>query len=343
MVFDLRRTGAGLRRRSRGRRRGPGSEPGDAPALDGGPPGVALCVIVAGTPDGAGSLISQAVADAITMTKAAARARRMASGAYRRRGASADATWPEPAATPVLPPGQQCCGCSKSPHAPELRRTEWKTPRTPSAAPTTGPRVSPWRGTFASWSRRISPRSGRAAGSSQGGQQHVHQVPVDPGYRRDRSAWRPRPSARERGCRADITRRASCQQGIQRGGEGEDVAGFCRAAASETPPAARRPDVTPQRLSCVCLSSSDGGQPEVGQSRIAVAVDQDVGWFDVAVQHAARVGGGQRIGDLDANLADPLFAGPVLGLEPLGQGPARAQFHHRGRAGRPAVCRRRGR
>ena len=50
------------------------SEACDGPALDDGPPGVALGVIAAGRADGAGSLISQAVVGAITVTKAAARA-----------------------------------------------------------------------------------------------------------------------------------------------------------------------------------------------------------------------------------------------------------------------------
>jgi hypothetical protein len=67
-----------------------------------------------------------------------------------------------------------------------------------------------------------------------------------------------------------------------------------------------------------------------------VAVDQDIGRFDVSMQHAARVGGSQGIGDLEANLADLLFTGPVLRLEPFGQRPARTQFHDQVR---PAVGR----
>ena len=59
------------------------------------------------------------------------------------------------------------------------------------------------------------------------------------------------------------------------------------------------------------------GQPEVGQAGIAVRVDQDVGRLDVAVQHAARVGGGQRVGDPDADVADLLLARPLFGFTHL--------------------------
>jgi hypothetical protein len=45
------------------------------------------------------------------------------------------------------------------------------------------------------------------------------------------------------------------------------------------------------------------------------------------MQHAEGVSRRQRIGDPDADLSDLLFAGPVLGLEPLRQGPPRAQLH----------------
>ena len=48
---------------------GLGSEACNEPALDDGGPGVALDVIAAGRADGAGSLISQAVVGAITVTK----------------------------------------------------------------------------------------------------------------------------------------------------------------------------------------------------------------------------------------------------------------------------------
>ena len=60
---------------------------------------------------------------------------------------------------------------------------------------------------------------------------------------------------------------------------------------------------------------------------MADPVDQDVGWFDVTVHHTARVDGGQRIGDLDPDLQDPLLASPVLRLEPLSQRPARTELH----------------
>ena len=75
------------------------------------------------------------------------------------------------------------------------------------------------------------------------------------------------------------------------------------------------------------LSADHRRQAEVGQPRIAVPVDQDVGWFHVAVQDAAGVDSGQRFGDPDADLSNPLVTGPVLRLEPPRQGPARAEFH----------------
>src|SRR4029453_9831397 len=144
---------------------GLGSEACDRPALEDGGPGVALGVIAAGRADGAGSLISQAVAGAITVTKAAARA-----GMARRRfprhrgGASADATWPGVrcesvnAVTAILWLFQIAeCPATKE---PPRGNTEDGSPA-PTIAPGFEMLVA---GTFTSWSRNPA-ALGRSAGS----------------------------------------------------------------------------------------------------------------------------------------------------------------------------------
>ena len=45
------------------------------------------------------------------------------------------------------------------------------------------------------------------------------------------------------------------------------------------------------------ISLDSPGQPEIGNQRLALVVDQDIGWFQVAVQDAPFVGMGDSAGD----------------------------------------------
>ena len=48
----------------------------------------------------------------------------------------------------------------------------------------------------------------------------------------------------------------------------------------------------------------DRSKPEIAELRHAVLADEDVGRLHVAVDHAAMVGVGKRLGDLDAKTGD---------------------------------------
>ena len=72
---------------------GPAFMLGDEPAFVGGKPGIGLWVIEGGAPEEAGSLISQAVAEASAMTKAATSARTPRRRLSIHRGESAAAAW----------------------------------------------------------------------------------------------------------------------------------------------------------------------------------------------------------------------------------------------------------
>ena len=145
----------------------------DGLELDGGPLGVARCVVGAGTPDEAGSLISQAVAEAITTTNAA-RAR-IATRRRPRDGVdSLDASL---------------------------------------AAPAKRPRLTVRSGTLASWPKNLA-AVGRAAGSSA---KAASTTSIKP---------RLTPGIGVIGCGFDRTRWASRQEGKQRGGQREDIAGL---------------------------------------------------------------------------------------------------------------------
>jgi hypothetical protein len=69
----------------------------------------------------------------------------------------------------------------------------------------------------------------------------------------------------------------------------------------------------------------EDGQAEVGERRLAEPAEQDVGRLDVAVQHAEGVRVGQRVGDLEPDIAR-LDRGQRGVAHALGIG-AVAQFH----------------
>ena len=187
-----------------------GSEAGDGPALDDDRPGVELCVIAVGTADGVGSLVSQAVAGAITVTKAAARTGMPLRRFPSRRGAATDATWP---------------GARFESGVTSLRAILWlfeiaECPETTeglcedsedvsSAAPTSVPPFE-MRGTFASWSRNVA-AVGRAAGSLLRAVINTSiKCPVDPGYRANWSLGDLDHLLESDVVAAHITRRATC-------------------------------------------------------------------------------------------------------------------------------------
>ena len=97
-----------------------------------------------------------------------------------------------------------------------------------------------------------------------------------------------------------------------------------------------------QRLARAPCRVGQRGQPEVGQPGVPVGVDQDVGRLHVAVQHSPGVGGGERVGDPDADLADLLLARPRLALDPWSASRPRTAPSP-GRAGRRSGCPRRAR
>ena len=112
-------------------------------------------------------------------------------------------------------------------------------------------------------------------------------------------------------------RGARWRQGKQSGGEGEDVVGLSRRLRPQ--PfwwRVGRRVTTGQPFSSAPATATSPKSDCRGLPELSIKM---VAGLHIAVQHAARMGGGQGVGDLDANLADPLFTGPVLGLEPSGQ------------------------
>jgi hypothetical protein len=69
------------------------------------------------------------------------------------------------------------------------------------------------------------------------------------------------------------------------------------------------------------------GNPEVGNAHGAVFVDEQVGRLEVAMQHALRVGGGQRGADFAANLNHPLRRQPSHSSDERGEVFAFHQLH----------------
>ena len=122
------------------------------------------------------------------------------------------------------------------------------------------------------------------------------------------------------------------QQGVQGGGEGEDVAGL-RGRRRRERLRGRIGGRHPQRVRGRCFVAHEGRQAEVRQSRSTEAVDQDVRRFHIAVQHSARVQAGQRVGDSQPHPPDLFLGADVLGNQPRGQRPTRAQLHDQVRSG----------
>ncbi len=175
-----------------------------------------------------------------------------------------------------------------------------------------------------------SSRSSRAVGA-QRGHQRVHQEPVHPGQRGDRRSGT-LDQGRQIPGRFELARRMTGQQGVQRGGQGEHVT---RLGGSSRGERLRRcvGRGHPQRVGRRRLGTDDGGQPEVGQSGAAEAVDQDVGGFHVTVEDAAGVQTGERIGHPHPHAQDLILGANALGIQPLGQRPAGTQLHDQVRSG----------
>ena len=67
-------------------------------------------------------------------------------------------------------------------------------------------------------------------------------------------------------------------------------------------------------------------QPEIEHPGVAVPAHQDVARFEIAMHDAARVGGIERVGDLDREVEQSLGAEPVLGDE-LTERPSLDELH----------------
>ena len=161
--------------------------------------------------------------------------------------------------------------------------------------------------------------------------QRIHQVPVHPGQRRDRRCG-PFDHGLQVADAFQLSRRMPGQQGVQGGGEGEDVAGL-RGRRGRERLRGRIGGRHPQRVRSRCFVAHEGRQAEVRQSRSTEAVDQDVRRFHIAVQHSARVQAGQRVGDSQPHPPDLFLGADVLGNQPRGQRPTRAQLHDQVRPG----------
>jgi hypothetical protein len=133
-------------------------------------PGVVIEVgglaFLTGGADGTRSLIGQAVASAITVTKATARAGMTTRHFPRHRGASADAPGQELAANPLLPAVTTILWLFKTAECPGTKESPRGSTDDPSSpAPTSTPGFEMLvAGTFASWSRNLA-AVGRSTGS----------------------------------------------------------------------------------------------------------------------------------------------------------------------------------
>ena len=123
-------------------------------------------------------------------------------------------------------------------------------------------------------------------------------------------------------------RRPPREQGVQGRHQGVDIARHGRFLAPE---GLRRSEGRGECLTARGLRTSGGHdrrQPEVGQADQAVAVDQDVRWLDVAVQHAGGVRRREGVGDPDADVANLRRAHRPVPVQGIGQRAGRAQLHH---------------